>query len=155
MAESTPIRESLAPGQAEMTRVQTDILHRVWHGIKFVALRAFFWSYERGSWQYDIICGVIVAFIFLTPRSFFHDRPKLGLTDLRHNQGIVEVGKGKEGWHYLMDARLIDAEAPRTPGDAARDILERQLHRPVTIKSVEMIRDRNNVLLGYSLVVQR
>ncbi len=34
-----------------------------------------FWAYERGSWQYDVMVALILAFIFLTPRSFFHDRP--------------------------------------------------------------------------------
>jgi len=29
------------------------------------------WSYERGTLQYDIICGLILAFIFFVPRSCF------------------------------------------------------------------------------------
>ncbi len=29
------------------------------------------WSYERGTIQYDIICGLILAFIFFVPRSCF------------------------------------------------------------------------------------
>ncbi len=29
------------------------------------------WSYERGTLQYDIICGLILAFIFFTPRSCY------------------------------------------------------------------------------------
>lgn len=29
------------------------------------------WYYERGSWQYDVMVILILAFIFLTPRSFF------------------------------------------------------------------------------------
>ncbi len=29
------------------------------------------WSYDRGTLQYDIICGLILAFIFFTPRSCF------------------------------------------------------------------------------------
>jgi hypothetical protein len=33
-----------------------------------------FWSYERGSWQYDVMCVVILAFIFFAPNSVFHDR---------------------------------------------------------------------------------
>lgn len=33
------------------------------------------WSFERGSRPYDAICAVILAFIFLTPARFFHDRP--------------------------------------------------------------------------------
>jgi hypothetical protein len=37
---------------------------------KIGALRkTLIWSYERGTTQYDIICGLILAFIFLTPRS--------------------------------------------------------------------------------------
>lgn len=33
-----------------------------------------FWSYERGSWQYDVMCVVILAFIFFAPNSVFHNR---------------------------------------------------------------------------------
>ena len=29
------------------------------------------WKFERGSWQYDVMCALIVAFIVFTPRSFF------------------------------------------------------------------------------------
>ncbi len=31
----------------------------------------FVWSYERGTLQYDIICALILAFIFLVPHSCF------------------------------------------------------------------------------------
>lgn len=34
-------------------------------------LRVIFWAYRRGSWQYDILCALILAFIFLTPRGLF------------------------------------------------------------------------------------
>lgn len=33
--------------------------------------KTLFWSYERGSWQYDIMCVLILAFIFLTANRFF------------------------------------------------------------------------------------
>jgi len=33
--------------------------------------RVLIWSYERGSLQYDIICALILAFIFLVPPSCF------------------------------------------------------------------------------------
>jgi hypothetical protein len=35
------------------------------------------WSYERASWQWDILCLLIVAFIFLTPKVWFERREKL------------------------------------------------------------------------------
>jgi hypothetical protein len=31
----------------------------------------FFWSYARNTWQYDVLCVLILAFIFLTPKSWF------------------------------------------------------------------------------------
>ncbi len=30
-----------------------------------------FWTYPRGSWQYDLFCIVILCFIFLTPAWIF------------------------------------------------------------------------------------
>lgn len=38
--------------------------------------RFLFWDFPRGSWQYDIICVLILAFIFATPREVFRDQPK-------------------------------------------------------------------------------
>jgi len=32
------------------------------------------WSYERGTLQYDIICALILAFIFFVPRSCFESK---------------------------------------------------------------------------------
>jgi hypothetical protein len=29
------------------------------------------WGYARNTWQYDVLCVVILAFIFLTPKSWF------------------------------------------------------------------------------------
>ena len=34
--------------------------------------RLFFWGYARNTWQYDVLCALILAFIFLTPRSWFN-----------------------------------------------------------------------------------
>ena len=32
-----------------------------------------FWSYRRTAWQYDVLCALILAFIFLTPKSWFEN----------------------------------------------------------------------------------
>ena len=36
--------------------------------------KILFWSYDRGSWQYDVMCVLILAFIFLSPNSLFQSR---------------------------------------------------------------------------------
>lgn len=33
--------------------------------------KLFFWGYARNTWQYDVLCALILAFIFLTPKSWF------------------------------------------------------------------------------------
>ena len=136
-------------------RTREDMFHRLWEAIKRVGIRSVFWSYERGTWQYDVIVIVILAIIFLTPRSWFEDRPTLQLTDLRHRQGFVEVGRGKDGWRYLIDSRLVESFAPQKPEAAIQEILRRRLNRPFKIQSIDPIRDKNNVVLGYTVVVSQ
>jgi len=36
-----------------------------------------FWEHERGTWQYDIFCLLIIAFIFLTPKAWFNKHEPL------------------------------------------------------------------------------
>ena len=40
--------------------------------------KTFFWSYERGTWQYDVAVILILVFVLATPRSWFHDKPESG-----------------------------------------------------------------------------
>ena len=35
------------------------------------------WKYERASWQWDVLCILIMCFIFLTPKSWFDKRDNL------------------------------------------------------------------------------
>lgn len=30
------------------------------------------WNYERASWQWDLLCVLILCFIFLTPKEWFN-----------------------------------------------------------------------------------
>jgi hypothetical protein len=39
-----------------------------------VLLGLFIWSHERGTLPYDIICALILAFVFFVPRSCFAPR---------------------------------------------------------------------------------
>ncbi len=32
------------------------------------------WNYERASWQWDLLCFLIILFIFLTPKAWFDKR---------------------------------------------------------------------------------
>jgi hypothetical protein len=151
MAQTVGIRQSAPPNAEAQEHVST--LGRVGSKIKLVAIRSIFWAYERGSWQYDVICVVILAFIFLSPRSWFNDRPTLQLTDLRHQQGIVEMGRVNREVRYLLDARLVDT-LDQKPEDAIPIILKQHLQKAFTVKSIDAVRDRHQVVLGYTVVVE-
>ena len=44
----------------------------LWRGI----VRTVFWSFERGSWPYDVMVVLIVIFVLFTPRAWFRDQPQ-------------------------------------------------------------------------------
>jgi hypothetical protein len=37
------------------------------------AKKIAFWTYPRTSWQWDVLCVLILVFIFLTPKSWFEN----------------------------------------------------------------------------------
>jgi hypothetical protein len=122
---------------------------------RLVLKRAIFWSYERGSWQYDIICVLILAFIFLTPTRWFHDRPRLQLSDLRHVQGIVEVSHTDQVWVYQLDARLVESLGTVPLNDAVHQLLLQRVKPPFEIQSIRPILGTGDVILGYTVEVMR
>lgn len=46
------------------------------------------WRYGRTTWQYDVMCVLILAFIFLTPKHWF-DPGELRSAAAHRNQSIV------------------------------------------------------------------
>ena len=53
--------------------------------------RIVFWSYSRTTWQYDVLCALILAFVFLTPKSWF-EKGKLTCTPA-HQNGLEAAQK--------------------------------------------------------------
>ena len=59
----------------------------LWRVLKNVA----FWPYGRTTWQYDVLCVAILAFVFLTPKSWF-ERGKLSCPPA-HQKGLEAAQK--------------------------------------------------------------
>ena len=74
---------------------------------------------------------------------------------LRGEQGVVDLGHGKDGWLYEVDARLVESLAPERPEDAIKDILRSRLQKPVSVISITPVRNENNVILGYKVLIIR
>ena len=119
--------------------------------------RTFFWSYERGSWQYDVAVGLILVFVLLTPKRWFHDEPQVGLpvnstrVALLTKDGATEI--------YRVDARVL-APPERTPE------LQSDLHNAMqrargdlhdgrfSISRIEPIRDEQGNVIAYEVEIR-
>ncbi len=67
--------------------------------------RTFFWSYERGTWQYDLAVVLILVFALLTPRTWFHDQPEIGAPATPSEVQLLSSAPGAD--LYQVDARVL------------------------------------------------
>jgi hypothetical protein len=55
--------------------------------------KLFFWNYARNTWQWDMLCVVILIFIFLTPKSWFENsEPRGGAAHQNPTASTLLVG---------------------------------------------------------------
>jgi hypothetical protein len=120
-------------------------MSRVWRTIKGY----IFWTYERGSFHYDVMVTLILAFIFLAPRFInFKDQPA---EHLPHPTGITFV---EEGNHliYHVDASVVDAQDEAMVRNNLLHIIE-PISGRVTLLSTEPLRDSAGRIVAYRAVV--
>jgi hypothetical protein len=104
---------------------------------------AILWSYKRGSWQYDIMVGLILAFVFLTPRSWFRDQPRI--PGAQHIVMLPNEGGRTVFW---LDPDMI-ADPAGDLNQQVRAVLERRTGRKLTDLQTEPSRDSEGRLNGY------
>lgn len=93
--------------------------------------RGLFWIYDRGTWQYDVMVILILAFIFLTPRQWFHDQPAIPPS----KPDIVLLWSDPQQKVYQLRATLIDPQADGSVARGAQRVL-----RVYTGKAVHILR---------------
>jgi hypothetical protein len=120
--------------------------------------RIFFWSYERGSWQYDLAVIAIVVFVLLTPGRWFHDQPTRAVPsssaqiELLNETGSQQI--------YKVDASIL------TPPEQMPQ-LQNELHRRLQkaqsslqngrfeITNVEAVRDAQGAVIAYQVTLHK
>jgi hypothetical protein len=101
-------------------------------------VRTVFWSFERGTWPYDVAVALIIAFVLLSPRSWFDDRPPLGPPPSPAMVQFRSIDKAGEIETYRVDARLLASQI-HTPESQ----LEHDLHDAMH-KNVDNLHDTNS-----------
>ena len=109
--------------------------------------RLIFWEFPRGSWQYDIVVALILAFIFLTPREWFRDQPRVP-----HATSSITVLDREVYW---VEPELLHGIAePERPGRLSA-ILTAHFRKPIQVIKVDPIFDSEHELKGYAAVSKR
>jgi phage gp29-like protein len=121
--------------------------------------KTFFWAYERGTWPYDTAVFLILVFVLVTPRAWFHDQPQMGLPANAPGQ-VVLVSEQGENKTYRVDARIL-APPVQTPA------LENELHNALqkalpefgnksfTISKIDPVRDEQGTVIAYHVEIHR
>src|SRR5262249_14843158 len=79
-------------------------MSRIWRTLKGY----LFWTYERGSFHYDVMVTLILIFIFAGPHFIdFKDQPA---ENLAHRSGMVITPDGNKGLVCLVEAAEVDAQ---------------------------------------------
>ena len=118
-------------------------MSRAWRTIKGY----FFWTYDRGSFHYDVMVTLILAFIFLAPIWInFRDKP----IERSPNQTEVVVKPDGSGFIYTVDARTIQ------PGndDEVREELLRAIEPvagEIRIDRYEVVHDNKRNVIAYKV----
>jgi hypothetical protein len=80
--------------------------------------KILFWCYDRGTWQYDLLCVAILAFIFLAPNWIFNTT---GRSTPDHAVATRQVIKGASqeqpaGGSETDADKPLPREQPADPG---------------------------------------
>ncbi len=115
--------------------------------------RFFFWSHERGTWQYDLAVAAVITFIFLTPRSWFHAQ--------------VQPASSTAGIQLLTEEPAVHLKVYRVSAEglpaADKPGLERAVHQalgknlqpPFTILRIDPVTEADGSVLWYVVTVRK
>jgi len=117
-----------------ITGDQIGIMGFIGSSVKKIA----FWTYPRTSWQWDVLCVLILVFIFLTPKSWFENT-----AFQRSHAAQMTIVMSTD----VVGAQLDRAEIERR----ARQLAGRP---EATVSGVRERRDESGRLIGYEVDIR-
>jgi hypothetical protein len=107
--------------------------------------RFILWDFKRGSWQYDVMVGIILAFIFLTPREAFRDGPRLPKP-----HGIAMLPSENGAPPFYVDPGLLKGVPENERVAKLTELLRKSTSNPrLTVTRLEPVVDSDGEPLGY------
>lgn len=95
--------------------------------------RLIFWEYPRTSWQYDVIVALILAFIFLTPRSLYNDQPRASQVAMMSAD------------RFLVDPAAFSGLSEPQRLTRATELIQKRYREKVRVTQIEPVVEENEV----------
>jgi hypothetical protein len=124
--------------------------------------RTVFWSYERGSWPYDLMVAAILLFVLATPRRWFRDQPVMAGAGSPAIQQIHQDLRSAV-YTYRINAAFV---TPSGRIYSSSPQLEKQVHeflsrsapelqgRTFTVDVIRPVMDSSGALQSYDVKVR-
>ena len=118
-----------------------------------------FWTYERGSFHYDVMVTLILLFIFLSPRVLhFGDKPLYPLPIRSHDVLIRASGASPDTQHFVYEVRTEELGSARNDAELRAALL--QVIEPIAGGSVSLlgytpVLDTHNQVVAYDATIER
>jgi hypothetical protein len=111
-----------------------------------------FWTYDRGSFHYDVMVTLVLLFVFIGPRFIdFKDQPA---GHVPHPTSVEITSDGKNGFICSVDASAVDAQSE---GMVRTNLLHliRPIAGEVTIVRIEPVRDQAGRIVAYRALIHK
>jgi hypothetical protein len=105
--------------------------------------RLIIWDYQRGVWQYDVMCAVICIFIAFTPREWFRDQPRIP-----HASQITSLPSHGESVFWI-ESELVASVPESTRLTNLGKILSARTGKAQVLTRIEPIFDSEKEVKGY------
>ncbi len=104
--------------------------------------KLFLWNYARNTWQWDILCVLILVFIFLTPKRWLEGGERQA--DRRHPSPATTT--------VLLGAEVVDNELDRSHLEKRVRTLSGQ--SGAQIVAVRKVQDKDGKTVGYQVDIR-
>jgi hypothetical protein len=111
--------------------------------------RFILWDYVRGSWQYDVMVGIILAFIFLTPRDWFRDQPRIPSAG-----SIVQLPSDRGTTQFLVNPIVLSGVPDSGREAKLTELLRSRGYPKLTVVRVEQVIGAEGELESYVAIAR-
>jgi hypothetical protein len=118
----------------------------------------FFWTYERGSFHYDVMVTLILLFLFVSPRFInFKERPVAAVPLHPSEVLIKEQSTHGDEAIFVYEIRAGDLHGAHSDAQVRAAILNvvEPIAGDVTLEKYAAVRDAKGQVVAYDATVSR